>query len=320
MKKTEVLPLFKMSYASLMQLGDKAVDLIARDAAELAGYGVDAAAKQFIEDKTQELKDFPTDEEYEGAVSVATETKDGTADEVKVAIRSIMVRAKNGFTEKSGKYRRFGTKGMDELTDKELITRGKRVVRIGTIYLAELASKGLTALIITGLNTLVLRFDDELDAQDDAIRVRDIATEDRLELGNVLYAKIVEVFGFGKDYWVTRNESKYNDYVIYDTASGSEGEVFEDDILSPAIIPIDTTGVTITATTAFFLEAFTTATRYYFISTSGGTPGPSDTFLDVQPGQTAAVTAAQLGFNATKTFLHVQNVGMVTGHYKITIG
>ncbi len=46
------------------------------------------------------------------------------------------------------------------------------------------------------------------------------ATEDRLELGNLLYKKIAEVFDSSKDYWVTSDESKYNDYVIYDTPGG----------------------------------------------------------------------------------------------------
>ncbi len=221
MRKSEVKPVFNMSYGALMQLGDLAVALITRDAAELATYGIDAATKTFISTTTEALKDFPSDEEYEGHAMVTTETKNKTADDLKVVVRSIMVRAKNGFGENSGKYRRFGTIGMNEMNDNDLLKLGKRVVRVATIMQPALADKGLTVAIIADLNVIVTQFDTSIGAQDDAIREREIATEDRIELGNLLYKKIVEVFDSAKDYWVTREEAKYNDYIIYNIPGGA---------------------------------------------------------------------------------------------------
>ncbi len=218
MRKSEVEPVFRMSYADLMQLGDKAVLLITRDAVPLLTYGVTPAVKTFISTNTQALKDFPTDEELEGTVTDATQIKDASADALKVGIRSIMVRVKKGFGESSGKFRKFGTAGMDNMTDNDLLKCGKRVVRMATLFQPALAvPTGLTVAMITALNTKVTDFDNNIDVQDTAVRDRDIATEDRIELGNTLYAKIVEVFDAGKDYWETLDESKYNDYVIYDT-------------------------------------------------------------------------------------------------------
>ena len=210
-----------MSYGALMQLGDSAVSLITRDAAELATYGIDAATKTFISTNTEALKDFPSDVEYEGRAMTATEIKNKTADDLKVAVRSIMVRAKNGFGENSGKYRRFGTIAMNEMNDNDLLKLGKRVVRVATLSQPALADKGLTVAIIADLNIIVTQFDTSIGAQDDAIRERDIATEDRIELGNLLYKKIVEVFDCAKDYWVTREEAKYNDYIIYNVSDGN---------------------------------------------------------------------------------------------------
>lgn len=220
MKKQSDNRNFSMSYPALMQLGDKAVSLINRDAAELAIYGIDGTVLFFINTKTQELKDFPTDDEFLGAVTDATEIKDALADQVKVAVRSIMVRAKNGFGEGSGKYNRFGTLGMNNLSDIELLQCGKRVVRMATLFLPLLAAKGLTQQMINDLATSTAQFDNAIDAQDDAVRLRDSNTAERAELGNLLYNKIVEVFEDGKDYWFTRNEAKYNDYVLY-TGGGS---------------------------------------------------------------------------------------------------
>ena len=53
MKKNESKPHFKMSYAALMQLGDKAEMLIDRDAAVLATFGVNNGTKSQIVEKTQ---------------------------------------------------------------------------------------------------------------------------------------------------------------------------------------------------------------------------------------------------------------------------
>ena len=59
-------------------------------------------------------------------------------------------------------------------------------------------------------------------------RSRLCGTRDRAILGNELYALIVEMFNAGKNYWFSRNEAKYKDYVIYNTPSGQaelSGEV-----------------------------------------------------------------------------------------------
>ncbi|MFH1004631.1 MAG: hypothetical protein V1781_03925, partial [Bacteroidota bacterium] len=192
------------------------VMLISRDAAEMATYGIDASISSFIANKTRELKDLSTDEELAGIVSDLTEKKNEKAEAVKMAIRGIMARAKNAFGEQSAKFRRFGTKGMDEMRDVELYRCGKRVIRVAQTYLAELTVKGLTQAIIDDLKNTNTIFDDKIDLKDDAERQRDIATANRISMANQLYSKIVEVCDYGKEHWKAKNEAKYNDYVIYE--------------------------------------------------------------------------------------------------------
>ncbi len=221
-KKKEAMRVYTLSDADLAQLGDKAVELITRDIAELDTYGIDDDDKDWIADTTTSFKNYPTDEELEGEVSDKTEKKDEAADVVKVDVRSIMVRASNAFGVKAAKYRKFGTKGMDNMDDNNLHRLGNRVVRVATGYLAELAEEGLTQAIIDVLDDKNNAFGDAIDAKDEAVRERDISTEDRVDLGNSLYEKIVKVFNAGKDYWVNKDEAKYNDYVIYEGGSSSE--------------------------------------------------------------------------------------------------
>lgn len=321
MRKSEVVPLFQMSFADLMQLGDEGDSLIERDAAELLPYGVDADYRTDLANLTQELKDFPTDEEFQGDVTDLTEIKDTAADAVKVAIRSIMVRVKSGFGDNTGKYRRFGTEGLDRLDDKDLVKCGKRVVRMATLFLSQLAAKGLTLAMITELGTKVTTLDNALDAQDDAIRLRDSSTEDRIELGNELYKKIVELFDYGKDYWITRSEAKYNDYVIYNTPSGSSGNtiVREADVAFAADLNVDISTLEGTDESTITIEISDTNLKFFSATTPGGTNGAS--IYEANIGSVTMLLsefATLTGIDETRPFLTVRNSGVVPGHYKLT--
>ena len=220
MKKEEPKTEFKFSYGALAQLGDKADDLITRDSAELLAYGVDATYQSDLAAKTQAVKDQPTDEELQGVAGQATENKSAASETLKVGIRSLMVRVKQVFPTGSATYNRFGTSGLDDMSDNDLVRCGRRVSRMATQYLTELTPKGVDAAMITGLDDLTTDLDDAIDEQDTAIRARNTATQERVEQANDLYANIVELFDFGKDYWYTRNEAKYNDYIIYNVPGG----------------------------------------------------------------------------------------------------
>jgi len=320
MRKSEVIPLFQMAYGDLAQLGDKGVDLIERDAAVLLPYGVDDNYKTELEGLTEQLKEFPTDEELQGNVTDLTETKDASADTVKVDIRSVMVRVKNRFGEKTGKYRMFGTAGMDEMTDSNLHKCGKRVVRMATKFLTQLASKGLTQGMIDDLALKVSTFDDDIDAQDDAIRARDNSTEDRLELGNELYNKIVELFDFGKDYWITRSESNYNDYVIYDTPAAGSNTVIKGNVDANKIFnAINSTNPKWVVGVSFKIKNTTpisVTNGMYFYTAANAGDGYTGQGSYIMPGQEETHTLTAADF---KAFMNIQNPGPDAGSFEITI-
>lgn len=224
MRKTILEPAFRITLAELYQLGDKGVQLINQDQAVLAGYGVDAAYKAFLETKTQQLKDFPTDPEFEGGAKNRTEIKDHLADNLKVGIRSLMIRVKQIYRDDSSKFIRFGTQGLDKMNDLELAKCGYRVVQMATEFMPDLAPKGITQTTIDALQADTKSFDEAIDAQQYHIRLRNAATSDRLKLANEVYAKISELFDYGKDYWQSRNAARYKDYLIYDTPAAKKVE------------------------------------------------------------------------------------------------
>ncbi len=213
-----------MAFSKLEQLGDKIKNLITRDAAQLQTYNVGPATAAAIESATQALKDMPTDEELKADVSYATAKRDESAEQVKTKIREIIVRPRIIYGEHSAEYRSFSIKGMDDMSMDELCRCGRRVVRRCNFYFDELEEHGLTQAEIDALENLVETFDVLIDKKDDAAIERDIATSKRVGLGNTLYTLITEVCDYGKTYWVSREEAKYNNYVIYNTPSQKKPE------------------------------------------------------------------------------------------------
>lgn len=221
MKKQEVIRNYKLTDANLIVKCNNTHRLLVRDAAEFANYNVLAAENSQFRLDINSFENLATDIELEGIKIDTTTLKDQAAERVKVAIREIMSRAQNKYGVNAGKYKRFGTLGMDTFDDANLLACGRRVARVGTALLTELATKGLTAAMLTSLTALNQTFEDALDNQSDAIANRDEAAEDRVEMGNLLYKKLVEYCETGKTIWTTRDEAKYNDYVIYETIDGN---------------------------------------------------------------------------------------------------
>jgi hypothetical protein len=216
MPNTKLTQVFNMTQAELAQLADMAVKLIARDP-ELSIYGIDNAYMQNLAAKTELYKQTPTDEELQGEVSDKTEQKNRHADELKIMIRSVAVRAKLVFGGQSAAYRSFGVKALDKLDDDKLYRCARTVQRRAVKYFAELAPRGLTQADIDALSAQTANLLIAVEEKIDADAERETGTETRTRLGNELYNLISEIFECGKDYWASRNEARYNDYVVYDT-------------------------------------------------------------------------------------------------------
>ena len=155
--------------------------------------------------------------------------------------------------------------------------------------------------------------------QEDAIRLRDNATEDRIELGNELYKKIVELFDFGKDYWITRDEAKYNDYIISDTPSGSNTAVREADVPAGATLNIDVEEVPFLPDSVVTTVVTLSALKFYASATEAGEPIDVIYELPIGTAENLYTEYEDLtGIDPGTNFLTVRNTGAVTAHYKIT--
>jgi hypothetical protein len=220
MKKQMQVRDYKMADASLIILAGEMQRFMVRDLVDFTTYNVLAPEMAIFKSDIAAFEAIPTDIELEGSKMDITATKDAIAENIKVAIREIMSRAQNKYGVTHSKYIQFGTIGMDGFDDPHLLICARRVVRTATLYQTDLATKGLTPAMLTSLTTLANNFETAILDQSDAIAKRDNATDDRIEIGNALYKKMIEYCETGKTIWITKDEAKYNDYVIYDTPNG----------------------------------------------------------------------------------------------------
>jgi hypothetical protein len=226
MKKKIPALIFSMAIPEFVLMVRSKISFIRRDLAEFLKFGVKEETIQALEDKVDEYVAIPPDDDLIGEQEITTQRKDAQALIVRDEMGKILNRAANKFGEGSGQYRRFGNTALSDLADMPLYLAAYNAHRIGNIYLTDLASEGLTAEILTQFEATNKAFLKTITDQQDAIAARDIATENRITKANEIYGQISKHCETGKKIWYSKNEAKYNDYVIYDTppTKPEEGE------------------------------------------------------------------------------------------------
>jgi len=211
---------YTFSDAELMVFANNLVQILNRDATELADFGVDAAAITAFQTQCTAFQNFPQDTFYQADVGVANSTKEATRSELIQATRRISNRALAKWGENSSEYKKFGVKGLSDMTDKTLLATALLAAQTAEIYLSALASEGLTQDMIDDYKDLVQQFQNNISSLSNAIDIRDNKTRDRILLGNQLYSLISKYAIYGKTLWEKTNSAKYNDYIIYQKEAG----------------------------------------------------------------------------------------------------
>ncbi len=206
---------YNFTDAELSQYASNLVSIMTRDSMEFAARGVDGADITALEAKQGDFEDFPTDDEYKYAVSIAVEDKNNIREQMLVSARNVSDRAMLKWGIDSARYKRFGVIGISKMGDKNMLYAARRVYRTGTEYLTDLADEGLTQIMLDDLEALADSFEDKMNALNDSVIERDTKTEERIKLGNELYDLVAKYCEIGKVIWKDVSEAKYNDYVLY---------------------------------------------------------------------------------------------------------
>lgn len=227
MKKKEVVRVFNFSDAVLVTKTKEKIAFMQRDLAEFVQYGITQADVTALLNSIDAFSESITDVEILSDQTGVTSLKDSKAESLREAIRSIMTRVALKFGTESSKYKKFGTDALARQTDADLFITGKRIVRVGNMFLTELTEKGVTPAMLLNITTLCNDFEDLIIDMKIKMGDRDVMQEERVEVANSIYNILVSYTNTGQSIWTTTNVAKYNDYVLYNTPTAE----------APAIIP-----------------------------------------------------------------------------------
>ncbi len=179
------------------------------------GYGAERL-KTFLA-LCQQFHDLPDDDEMVGDQMITTEKKNQAAEKLKTAIRSLMTRVAMKYHDRTGRYRKFGTAKLGDMSDPQLLFCGRRVARVARQQLDFLADVGVNENTIQRVLDACAEFETAMNIQQDRVHDRDIAVERRMDQGNKIYQELVVLCDIGKDIWVERDRVKYDQYCLYES-------------------------------------------------------------------------------------------------------
>ncbi|MEZ5038277.1 MAG: hypothetical protein R2828_00230 [Saprospiraceae bacterium] len=188
-----------------------------RDIEAFKKYGYELDRLKAFNNLCDKFRALPDDDELIGDQMVTTEKKYKAAEKLKTAIRSLMTRVAMKYSNRSGRYRKFGTAKLGDMTDPQLLFCGRRVTRVARQQIDFLAEVGVNENVIRRITEAAQDFELALNIQQDKVADRDISVERRIEQGNKLYTELIVLCNIGKDIWAESDLAKYENYTIYES-------------------------------------------------------------------------------------------------------
>ena len=217
MKKQNINRKHNFPDADLYQICIQSLKNAKRDLQLFEDYGYEESRMRTFFNLTEQFKDLPDDEELLGDQMLMTEKKYEASEKLKAAIRSLMMRVAMKYSNKTGRYRKFGTSKMGDMTDAQLIFCGRRVVRVERHQADFLDDVGINDNTIRRISEAGQRFENAVNIQQDRVANRDIAVESRVQKSNKLYEELIILCNIGKDIWSEKDPLKYEQYTIYES-------------------------------------------------------------------------------------------------------
>mgnify|MGYP003503837393 FL=1 len=231
MNKKEVIRYYNFSDAVLIMKGRTIIAFIRRDKEQFKNYAVTTNSLNDLSILIDQFAESAPDVMKLGDQKIATEDKDGKAEELRVIIRDVMTHVASKYKENTARYKKFGTGALSQVSDETLLVISKTVVACCKQMFSELEVTGLTNQKIEHVGKVADSLSDLMVTQRLRIGDRDIDQEDRVENGNQIYTELVRLCDIGRNIWQTTNVAKTNDYIIYNTVSGEK----EDDGMDPEV-------------------------------------------------------------------------------------
>ncbi len=167
MKKQAVHRQYNFPDADLYLQSMERIKYAKRDLEQFTQYGYDKDRLARFLSLCDKFRQLPDDDELVGDQMLSTEKKYKAAERLKSAIRSIMTRVAIKYNNRSGRYRKFGTAKMGDMTDAQLLFCGRRVARVARQQIDFLAEMGVNENNIQKVVDSCRNFENALNIQQD---------------------------------------------------------------------------------------------------------------------------------------------------------
>lgn len=318
---------YKFEDAVLEQLADFIYNNVERDLTELAPRGVTQTTLDNYEVLIDDFKEYPTDEEFVGRITLAVGVKNAAKDAALTLTRTLRTAVENTYVEQPDMISLFKFEGMNKLDEDQMPRAMRKFHRLGLEFQTALNAEGITPIWLTDYRTAIVLLDDELDNVEKAEEIRDKSAQVRIQKGNKVYREVVRLTNIGKDYFFSRDEAYYNDYVIENFIGGSKPPVTKTgNVGGNNSISVNIEGVTIRSFWDIKLTTLPNSEpgailQLAFRNAPNAPFDPSLNYLTATVGETARITAGEIGYDeeAGSIYMLLYNNTNAQSAFKITI-
>lgn len=222
MTNNDVRRNYNITDADLCMFVSNFCNIATRDLIDFENFGLNIAKIDNLRALGDEFERFPSDAVFVGDIMIATENKKALRERVLETIRNMAIRVEAKWGTDSAKYRRLDLKAPSKLPEDSLLVATRDVHSKMTEYLGDLGDLGLTQQMLDDFEDLNEQFELSMNMQADALAARDTKTVERIQKGNELYNLVSMYCEIGKRIYANTNSAKYNDYVIYSSATISK--------------------------------------------------------------------------------------------------
>ena len=170
-----------------------------RNAADLAGRGVNATRVLAFQAKTLAFATLPTDGELDAAKQEATARKSSVQIQAVTQMQVIMGIVGTVNDVRSATYKMFSSSGLDSAFDADLYVG---LLRVGRARQKDYAKAGLTPALLDTLAASTTEFLTRMGEQQNA---------------NTLYTELIALFPMGKALFTTTDARKFEDHMVTNT-------------------------------------------------------------------------------------------------------
>ena len=217
MKTKNISRLYNFSDAELTAKSFEKIAFMRRDAAKFEAFGIDAEEISEFEQTAKAFSNLETDVEARNDLAEMTQKRDLKAEELRVAVRRLLLVAKQSFGEGSARHKSFMRGTLSKLKGAELVFAARLAARKGADFLPQLAAGGVSLATLSEIDALRDEFDNLFIEQLLKASDRLVLYEDRIVLGNSLYVALANYLSTGRLIWETVSPARYNDYKVYDS-------------------------------------------------------------------------------------------------------